>query len=392
MFGRLQLLTLLVATSALVQHSGAYYSGPFLFWGLDDLKDVQTSALAGLDDKALRDLYANAAAVVVFLRNGTTKLSEDNFPTFKRIVEQYAFVYSPQQMLSSNPLDYNVNAEIINLVGSPSQQDVELSALFRDSTENYGERKVLGILANQWEEPRVMHKREAKGGDDYSSTSTTPGSPTDEPEIADSIYNVPGKAILYITAPPVLRMLNDSDEGETIHVLDKHSLSTYDARERESKLIVTFKGDDFNKLTLKFRFDMDAGYWSMSKVDVFVMDTKSKDGSKTLDTTLELEGKYPPYAPLGASYSCARQLVFRNGSTILTLENIQVQPALEGKTKFDSAWDCVGFTTAPILSGIFVTSFMLIGLTVAILAILDIKPPNRFESRTGKQLTFTVQE
>ncbi|XP_058130702.1 uncharacterized protein LOC131287893 [Anopheles ziemanni] len=391
MFGRLQLLTLVVA-SALVQHSGAYYSGPFLFWGLDDLKDVQTSALAGLDDKALRDLYANAAAVVVFLRNGTTKLSEDNFPTFKRIVEQYAFVYSPQQMLSSNPLDYNVNAEIINLVGSPTQQDVELSALFRDSTENYGERKVLGILANQWEEPRVMHKREAKGGDDYSSTSTTPGSPTDEPEIADSIYNVPGKAILYITAPPVLKMLNDSDEGETIHVLDKHTLSTYDARERESKLIVTFKGDDFNKLTLKFRFDMDAGYWSMSKVDVFVMDTKSKDGSKTLDTTLELEGKYAPYAPLGASYSCARQLVFRNGSTILTLENIQVQPALEGKTKFDSAWDCVGFTTAPILSGIFVTSFMLIGLTVAILAILDIKPPNRFESRTGKQLTFTVQE
>uniref|UniRef100_A0AAG5CUD1 Vacuolar H+ ATPase AC45 accessory subunit n=1 Tax=Anopheles atroparvus TaxID=41427 RepID=A0AAG5CUD1_ANOAO len=391
MFVRMQLLALL-AVVALVPQSGAYYSGPFLFWGLDDLKDVQTPALAGLDDKALRDLYANAAAVVVFLRNGTTKLTEDNFPTFKRIVEKYEFVYSPQQMLSSNPLDYNVNAEIINLVGSASQQDVELSALFRDSTENYGERKVLGILANQWEEPRVLHKREAKGGDDYSSTSTTPGSPTDEPEIADSIYNVPGKAILYITAPPVLKMLNDSDEGETVHVLDKHTLSTYDARERESKLIVTFKGDDFNKLTLKFRFDMDAGYWSMSKVDVFVMDTKSKDGSKTLDTTLELEGKYAPYAPIGASYSCARQLVFRNGTTVLTLENIQVQPALEGKTKFDSAWDCVGFTTAPILSGIFVTSFMLIGLTIAILAILDIKPPNRFESRTGKQLTFTVQE
>lgn len=71
---------------------------------------------------------------------------------------------------------------------------------------------------------------------------------------------------------------------------------------------------------------MDAGYWSMSKVDVFVMDTKSKDGAKSLDTTLELEGK-APYAPLGASYSCARQLVFRNGTTILTLENIQVSGA-----------------------------------------------------------------
>ncbi|XP_053658375.1 uncharacterized protein LOC128707448 [Anopheles marshallii] len=391
MFLRVQLLALALAV-ALVQSSSAYYSGPFLFWGLDDLKDLQTPALTELDDKMLRDLYSNAAAVVVFLRNGTTKLSADNFPTFKRIVEKYEFMYSPQQMLSSNPLDYNVNAEVINLVGSPSQQDVELSALFRDSTENYGERKVLGILANQWEEPHVLHKREAKGGDEpYSTSSTTPGSPTDEPEIADSIYNVPGKAILYMTGPPVLKMLNDSDEGETTHVLDKHTLATYDARERESKMIVTFKVDDSTKLTLKFRFDMDAGYWSMSKVDVFVMDTKSKDGAKSLDTTLDLEGK-APYAPLGASYSCARQLVFRNGTTVLTLENIQVQPALDGKTKFDSAWDCVGFTTAPILSGIFVTSFMLIGLTIAIIAILDIKTPNRFESRTGKQLTFTVQE
>uniref|UniRef100_A0A182QRR7 Vacuolar H+ ATPase AC45 accessory subunit n=1 Tax=Anopheles farauti TaxID=69004 RepID=A0A182QRR7_9DIPT len=389
MFLRVQLLALALAAT-LVQSSSAYYSGPFLFWGLDDLKDLQSPALVELDDKMLRDLYSNAAAVVVFLRNGTTKLTEDNFPTFKRIVEKYEFMYSPQQMLSSNPLDYNVNAEVINLVGSPSQQDVELSALFRDSTENYGERKVLGILANQWEEPHVLHKREAKGGEDYDSTSTTPVSPTDEPEIADSIYNVPGKAILYMTGPPTIKMLNESDEGESTFVLDKHTLATYDARERESKMIVTFKVEDATKLTLKFRFDIDGGYWSMSKVDVFIMYTKSRDG-KTVDTTLELEGK-APYAPLGASYSCARQLVFRNGTTVLTLENIQVQPALEGKTKFDSAWDCIGFTTAPILSGIFVTSFMLIGLTVAIIAIMDIKPPNRFESRTGKQLTFTVQE
>ncbi|XP_058057298.1 uncharacterized protein LOC131208532 [Anopheles bellator] len=391
MLDRLQLL--LVASGVLVglPSSYAYYSGPFLFWGLSDLKDLQTPALAGLDDTVLRDLYSNAAAVVVFLRNGTTKLSEDNFPTFKRIIDKYDFVYSPQQMLSSNPLDYNVNAEIINLVGAPSQQDVELSALFRDSTENYGEHKVLGILANQLEEPHMLQKREAKAGDDYLSTSTTPGSPTDEPEIVDSIYNVPGKAIVYITSPPVLKMLNDSDEVETTLVLDKHTLATYDARERESKLIVTFKVDEARKLTLKFRFEMDGGYWYMSKVDVFAMDTKSKEGSKALDTTLELEGK-APYAPLGASYSCGRQLVFRNGTTVLTLENIQVQPALEGKTKFSSAWDCIGFTTAPILSGIFVTSFMLIGLTIAIVAILNIKPPNRFESRTGKQLTFTVQE
>ncbi|EDS45592.1 conserved hypothetical protein [Culex quinquefasciatus] len=70
----------------------------------------------------------------------------------------------------------------------------------------------------------------------------------------------------------------------------------------------------------------------------------------------------------------------------------EVQPAMDGSSKFGSAWDCIGFTTAPIWSGIFVTSIMAIMLAIAICAILDIKPPNRFESRTGKQLSFTVQE
>ncbi|XP_062704750.1 uncharacterized protein LOC109415419 [Aedes albopictus] len=366
----------------------AHYSGPFLFWGVSDLKGVQVSALEGLDDKFLRDLYSNAAAVVVFLRNGTSQLNDDNFPSFRRIIEKHEYVYSAQEELSSNPLDYNVNAEIINLVGSPTQQDVELAALYRDSTANYGERKVLGILASRWDEPHHrLYKREAKP--DESATSTTPAGPTEEPEMDDAIYNVAGKAIIYITSAPILSV-NSTDE-ENI-VLNKHTVATYDSRESESKLIVTFKAEDTTKITLKFRFEMDAGYWSMPKVDVFLIDTKSKDASKTTDVTLEINEADAPYAPMGFSYSCSRQLIYRNGSTILTLENIQVQPSLNGSTKFGSTWDCVGFTTAPIWSGLFVTSFMAVGMALAICAILDIKPPNRFESRTGKQLTFTVQE
>ncbi|XP_055551449.1 uncharacterized protein LOC129733893 [Wyeomyia smithii] len=381
-------LKIIVLLGTLLCSASAHYGGPFLFWGVDDLKDVEVPALEEFDDKFLRDLYSNSAAVVVFLRNGTAKLSEDNYPSFRRIVERHQYVYSPQEALSSNPMDYNVNAEIINLVGSPSQQDIELSALYRDSVANYGDRKVLGILATRWDEPNhVLYKREAKAGDDAGPSTTTPAGPTDEPEIDDAIYYVPGKALIYITAAPVLAINSTDDE----YVLNKHTVATYDARERESKLIVTFKVEDTTKLTLKFRFEMDSGYWTMPKVDVFLIDTKSKDGSKSVDTTLEIEGD-APYAPIGFSYSCSRQLVFRNGSTVLTLENIQVQPALEGSTKFGSAWDCIGFTTGPIWSGLFITSFMAVGLSIAICAILDIKTPNRFESRTGKQLTFTVQE
>lgn len=137
---------------------------------------------------------------------------------------------------------------------------------------------------------------------------------------------------------------------------------------------------------------MSSGYWTMNRVDVFLLDTKNKDAGKSVDAVLELESGAAPYAPIGFSYSCSKQLVFRNGSIVLTLENIQVQPAMDGSNQFGSTWDCIGFTTAPIWSGVFVTSIMAIGLAIAICAILDIKPPNRFESRAGKQLSFTVQE
>ena len=92
--------------------ASAHYSGPFLLWGIDDLRDIEVSALEGIEDKILRDLYANAGAVVIFLRNGTTKLNSVEFQKFKDIIDGNGFLYLPQQYLTSDPLDYNVNAEV----------------------------------------------------------------------------------------------------------------------------------------------------------------------------------------------------------------------------------------------------------------------------------------
>ncbi|XP_055616185.1 uncharacterized protein LOC129762186 [Toxorhynchites rutilus septentrionalis] len=379
------LLGLTLSLGIICNAALAHYSGPFLLWGVNELKDIEVPALGELDDKFLRDVYSSAAAVVVFLRNGTTKLNDDNFPSFRRIIEKHEYVYSSQQELVSNPLDYNVNAEIINLVGSPSQQDVELSALYRDSVGNYGERKVLGILANRWDEPHHgLHKREANGETvAESASSTTPAAPTEEPEIDDAIYLVYKKGLIYINSPP---RINTTDG---FYTLNKHTVATSDSRGKEFRIDVKFQVEDTIKLTLKFRFDIGSGYWTMPKVDVELIDTKNSDWTKNYE--LDIEGD-APYAPTNFSYSCSRPLVFRNGTTVLTLENIQVQPTGLNGTRFGPAWDCIGFTTVPIWSGIFVTTIMAVALAVAICAILDIKPPNRFESRTGKQLTFTVQE
>lgn len=98
-------------------------------------------------------------------------------------------------------------------------------------------------------------------------------------------------------------------------------------------------------------------------------------------------------APLNFSYVCGETFVYSNvNGTTLTLKKIQAQPKLGGALKFSDAFDCVGVLTPGIASGIFVTAIIGIGLTIAITAILEIKTPNKFENRSSKQLTFTVQE
>lgn len=65
---------------------------------------------------------------------------------------------------------------------------------------------------------------------------------------------------------------------------------------------------------------------------------------------------------------------------------------LVAQSAFSEAYDCVGFTTGGILSGLFVSTLLLLVLTIALTCILDIKAPNKYENSRGKQLSFAVQE
>lgn len=139
---------------------------------------------------------------------------------------------------------------------------------------------------------------------------------------------------------------------------------------------------------LKFQFVRSAGgWWTMKSVDV-----EYNDGEKKT-FNLQVVGNEPS-APMNYSYHCPNRLLFkaRNHSVTLSMKGIQVQPYFTKNDTFGIAYDCVGFFTVPIWSGIFVTFILLFLLTIALTAIAEIKPPNRFESKSGAQLTFTVQE
>jgi hypothetical protein len=131
--------------------------------------------------------------------------------------------------------------QIINLVGDPSQQDIELSALYRDSIGNYGEGKVLGILATKYDpHDHYIHKRQAPTEPAPTEGAPTTENPNDDPVQDDYIYNAAGKIILYTTSAPVIKFPEDKNGTE----LKAHLNVNADVRDTMNRLIVPFKTDD----------------------------------------------------------------------------------------------------------------------------------------------------
>lgn len=199
----------LILGLSLCSLSQAHYNGPFLLWGVENLNNLKIPTLQGMkienfmkfllifrwflaiDDQVLRDIYSTSSSIVIFIRNSTTKLNYENFPQLSEIIGKNEWLYLPQDLLSSDPLEYNVNAEVFTLTGPVQQQDNEIAAFYRDAQMS-GKKNVLGVLATRNENfEHLIAKREAKGTTEspVSESSTTPS--PDEPE-ESLIYAVKG--------------------------------------------------------------------------------------------------------------------------------------------------------------------------------------------------------
>lgn len=216
------------------------------------------------------------------------------------------------------------------MVGTPAQQDVEISALYNDAVNTYGVGKVLGILATNT--PKVVLytrvkravevKEEATTSSSVVSATTTteeplsPLEPSGEETMQENfVYIDVGKTMMYTTGAPVL------SDGEVTTELRSHGITTTDERKDELvRFIISFKvnrtANEARKVILRFRFPISRGYWYLTSVEL-------EENSKR--TELAVVGE-PPSAPIGFSYKCSSELEFRhaNSSTTLKLVNIQV--------------------------------------------------------------------
>ncbi|XP_077287937.1 uncharacterized protein LOC143912526 [Arctopsyche grandis] len=100
------------------------------------------------------------------------------------------------------------------------------------------------------------------------------------------------------------------------------------------------------------------------------------------------------YAPIGFSYSCHQNTVYRSENGTVSFTSLQIQPFFNATTngRFASSYDCVGTMTVPIWTGLFIVFLLLIIIIGGVIMMMDIKTMDRFDDPKGKTITINAAE
>ncbi|KAK4872022.1 hypothetical protein RN001_016146 [Aquatica leii] len=141
---------------------------------------------------------------------------------------------------------------------------------------------------------------------------------------------------------------------------------------------------------IKWHFQIGSGYWSLKNITVS-SSTASTDEADYYFRVKEV------YAPHRFSYHCGNQTLFypMNSDQNITLDYLQIQVYWDEDKqlgKFGDAFDCVGFMSTPIWSGLFVTFILVLIMTCGLTMMMDIKTMDRFDDPKGKTITIIASE
>lgn len=145
-----------------------------------------------------------------------------------------------------------------------------------------------------------------------------------------------------------------------------------------------FKDGKFNATLVSFRgsqlifmITISKGYFIIDEI-VFL-----ERFYRTIKYNLKIE------APTKFSYYCGYLFfncnhAFTNSTDYIVFEKLQIQVSIDNKSlnsnfRFAEPWNCVGFFTIPILSGLFIVFILIVFGSIAILRLLDISIHDRFD-------------
>lgn len=210
----------------------------------------------------------------------------------------------------------------------------------------------------------------------------------DVPTDKNSIFVVSSPRVLLYSSGPLSLKVPDVADVITLPLKPTFNEDGQGTTESPLKLNLQFNGtnSDIVKHKLSFIFEVkSAGYYTLRTINYEHVGQNSSNQNLTANTDIVF--------PFQFSYHCSREILFQN-NVILNIIDLQVQvyPTSTEKKVFSDAYDCVGFTTVPIWTGIFVTAILALIMIWGLTMIMDIRTMDRFDDPKGKTITISAQE
>ena len=150
------------------------------------------------------------------------------------------------------------------------------------------------------------------------------------------------------------------------------------------KLSFTVNVNGLQKISLTAQFEIAHGYFNF-------IGFKYADDNTT--ESIFLRSRRQIVYPFNTSYHCQQDnyFTYKNKEKQITvkIQNLQIQM---DTWKFGEVYDCVGFMSIPIWTGIFVTAILALIMIWGLIMIMDIRTMDRFDDPKGKTITISAQE
>lgn len=146
---------------------------------------------------------------------------------------------------------------------------------------------------------------------------------------------------------------------------------------------MNFTASDEAHVTLKARFDNINGYFRLEGFDYYLLNNP--------ETETFLRTKDDITFPYNFSYHCRRESIFYDKSSLISLKLLNFQVQMDSK-KFDAVYDCVGYMSISIWTGVFVIAILSIIMIWGLLMIMDIRTMDHFDDPKGKTITIATQD
>jgi len=152
-------------------------------------------------------------------------------------------------------------------------------------------------------------------------------------------------------------------------------------------------GSDFNVTNFNLNVNLrilSKEYWTISDM---VLSAEGVFGGQSYDfKDMQLISSMDPTAPLRMSFHCSRfgpwvgSSEKGNFTPQVEFKNFQFETFMDDNSKFGPSYDCVGFFSIGIWSGIFVTIILLSILTWGIAMVMSVKTMDRFDDVKSKPI------